>query len=31
MDKKQMLKIALGISFGGGLVIFIMGLLYGEE
>jgi len=28
MDKKQMLKIALGISFGGGLVIFIMGLLY---
>ena len=28
MDKKQMLKLGASISFGGGLVIFVMGLLY---
>lgn len=28
MDKKKMLKLGLGIAFGGGLVIFIMGLLF---
>lgn len=28
MDKKKMLSLGLAISFGGGLVIFIMGLLY---
>lgn len=28
MNKKQMLKLGFGISFGGGLIIFIMGLLY---
>lgn len=28
MDKKKMLKLATGIAFGGGLVIFLMGLAF---